>query len=338
MSFRPKRQLLDADPLRFAVSKGLIPFHCYTLPELFIQKDHNLGIDRDSSLKRWKPLRLHFHHCLRCHRRNPFSTLHRTTSREHWNVWQKYCVIVLLIYDFFSLSPFRLEAETKNQKWWKDTFFGPIISRFVPSEQTLWFLTFCFSVYKINSLMRVLFVDCGLMMLFCVCTNRNICLVRIGVSIQLASPGAFTSIDFNLPAELGRGDGIHGLGLWSRSPISRLSRPIDFCWNQKSLHLPLNLNIPIADWPSDGRVPENPSQVPQSPEADFQKTANAWRAPNGQTISTSGMLIFCLLSCRFYRRCYLCRGTAKRKVLCCERKILGRQHEKVDVNDVREKR
>lgn len=53
--------------------------------------------------------------------------------------------------------------------------------------------------------MRVLFVDCGLMMLFCVCTNRNICLVRIGVSIEPASPGAFTSIDFNLPAELGKG-------------------------------------------------------------------------------------------------------------------------------------
>lgn len=134
-----------------------------------------------------------------------------------------------------------------------------------------------------------------------------------------------------------RGDGIHGLGLWSCSPISRLSQTIDFCWNQKLFHLQLELNIPIAEWPKDGRVPENPSQVPQSPESDFQKTANVWRAPNGQTISTSGMLIFCLFSCRFYRRCYLCRGTAKRKVLCCER-ILGRQHEKVDVNDVREKR
>lgn len=48
--------------------------------------------------------------------------------------------------------------------------------------------------------MRVLFVDCGLMMLFCVCTNRNICLVHIGVSIEFASLGAFTSIDFNLSA------------------------------------------------------------------------------------------------------------------------------------------
>lgn len=115
----------DADPLRFAVSKGLISFHCCTYPELFIQKDHNLGIDRDSSLKRWKPLRLLFHNCRGCHRRNPFSTLHRTTSREHWNVWQKYCVIVLLIYDFF--SPFQsLSSQSrrkKNQKWWNDKIF-----------------------------------------------------------------------------------------------------------------------------------------------------------------------------------------------------------------------
>lgn len=58
-------------------------------------------------------------------------------------------------------------------------FSGPIISRFVPSEQTLWFLTFCFSVYKINSLMRVLFVDCGLMMLF--------------VSAQIGPSASFTS-------------------------------------------------------------------------------------------------------------------------------------------------
>lgn len=67
--------------------------------------------------------------------------------------------------------------------------------------------------------MRVLFVDCGLMMLFSVCSNQNICLVRIGVSIEFASsPGAFTSIDFNLfSCQKGRRDS------WTRISFTHIS-------------------------------------------------------------------------------------------------------------------
>lgn len=51
-------------------------------------------------------------------------------------------------------------------------------------QTTNWFLTSCFSVYKINSLMRVLFADCGLTSLWSVEGISNICLSRIVVSIE----------------------------------------------------------------------------------------------------------------------------------------------------------
>lgn len=81
-------------------------------------------------------------------------------------MWRKYCVINFS-FCWFMIFPIPL-WEYKNGRFW--TLHDRLCSIFSFDSlwTTIWFLTSCFSVYKINSLMRVLFADCGLTRLWSV--------------------------------------------------------------------------------------------------------------------------------------------------------------------------